>query len=51
VEIRYMLPLAEIIFDFFDQSSRGPRLRLAGLRADGEQQADLVKSTSAAGSR
>jgi GTP-binding protein LepA len=44
VEIRYMLPLAEIIFDFFDQlKSRTRGYASLDYEPDGEQQADLVK--------
>ncbi len=44
VEIRYTLPLAEIIFDFFDQlKSRTRGYASLDYEADGEQQADLVK--------
>ena len=44
-EIHYLLPLAEIIFDFFDQlKSRHARVRLARLRArGGTSQSDLVR--------
>ena len=44
VEIRYTLPLAEIIFDFFDQlKSRTRGYASLDYEPDGEQQADLVK--------
>src|SRR5205814_4690958 len=44
VEIRYTLPLAEIIFDFFDQlKSRTRAYASLDYEPDGEQQADLVK--------
>jgi GTP-binding protein LepA len=44
VEIRYTLPLAEIIFDFFDQlKSRTRGYASLDYEAAGEQQADLVK--------
>jgi GTP-binding protein LepA len=44
VEIRYTLPLAEIIFDFFDQlKSRTRGYASLDYDPDGEQQADLVK--------
>jgi GTP-binding protein LepA len=44
VEIRYMLPLAEIIFDFFDQlKSRTRGYASLDYEPDGEQQANLVK--------
>ena len=44
VEIRYTLPLAEIIFDFFDQlKSRTRGYGSLDYEPDGEQQADLVK--------
>ena len=44
VEIRYMLPLAEIIFDFFDQlKSRTRGYASLDYEPNGEQQADLVK--------
>jgi GTP-binding protein LepA len=44
VEIRYMLPFAEIIFDFFDQlKSRTRGYASLDYEPDGEQQADLVK--------
>src|ERR1700721_2664603 len=43
-EIRYTLPLAEIIFDFFDQlKSRTRRHASLDYEPAGEQQADLVK--------
>jgi len=44
VELRYTLPLAEIIFDFFDQlKSRTRGYASLDYEPDGEQQADLVK--------
>jgi GTP-binding protein LepA len=44
VEIRYALPLAEIIFDFFDQlKSRTRGYASLDYEPDGEQAADLVK--------
>jgi GTP-binding protein LepA len=44
VEIRYALPLAEIIFDFFDQlKSRTRGYASLDYEPDGEQQSDLVK--------
>jgi GTP-binding protein LepA len=44
VEIRYALPLAEIIFDFFDQlKSRTRGYASLDYEPDGEQQANLVK--------
>ncbi len=44
VEIRYVLPLAEIIFDFFDQlKSRTRGYASLDYEPDGEQQANLVK--------
>jgi GTP-binding protein LepA len=44
VEIRYMMPLAEIIFDFFDQlKSRTRGYASLDYEPDGEQQAKLVK--------
>jgi GTP-binding protein LepA len=44
VEIRYTLPLAEIIFDFFDNlKSRTRGYASLDYEADGEQQANLVK--------
>ncbi|HEY4615664.1 MAG TPA: translation elongation factor 4 [Citricoccus sp.] len=44
VEIRYWIPLAEIIFDFFDQlKSRTKGYASLEWKADGEQVADLVK--------
>ncbi|HWG00930.1 MAG TPA: translation elongation factor 4 [Trebonia sp.] len=44
VEIRYTMPLAEIIFDFFDQlKSRTRGYASLDYEADGEQQANLVK--------
>jgi GTP-binding protein LepA len=44
VEIRYMLPFAEIIFDFFDLlKSRTRGYASLDYEPDGEQQADLVK--------
>jgi GTP-binding protein LepA len=44
VEIRYTMPLAEIIFDFFDQlKSRTRGYASLDYEPDGEQQADLVK--------
>jgi GTP-binding protein LepA len=44
VEIRYTMPLAEIIFDFFDQlKSRTRGYASLDYEPDGEQQAKLVK--------
>ncbi|MDY6055444.1 translation elongation factor 4 [Micrococcus sp.] len=44
VEIRYWIPLAEIVFDFFDQlKSRTKGYASLDWKADGEQSADLVK--------
>ncbi len=44
VELRYTLPLAEIIFDFFDQLKSGTRgYASLDYEAAGEQVADLVK--------
>ncbi|WP_309079784.1 translation elongation factor 4 [Zhihengliuella sp.] len=44
VEMRYRLPLAEIVFDFFDQlKSRTRGYASLDWKADGEQTADLVK--------
>ncbi|MDI3331074.1 MAG: translation elongation factor 4 [Micrococcus sp.] len=44
VEIRYWIPLAEIIFDFFDQlKSRTKGYASLEWKADGDQVADLVK--------
>ena len=44
VEIRYRLPLAEIIFDFFDQlKSRTRGYASLDYEPDGEQEANLVK--------
>jgi GTP-binding protein LepA len=44
VELRYTLPLAEIIFDFFDQlKSRTRGYASLDYEPSGEQQADLVK--------
>jgi GTP-binding protein LepA len=44
VELRYTLPLAEIIFDFFDQlKSRTRGYASLDYEVAGEQQADLVK--------
>ncbi len=44
VELRYQLPLAEIIFDFFDQlKSRTRGYASLDYEPAGEQQADLVK--------
>jgi GTP-binding protein LepA len=44
VEIRYKMPLAEIIFDFFDQlKSRTRGYASLDYEPDGEQEADLVK--------
>ena len=44
VELRYTLPLAEIIFDFFDQlKSRTRGYASLDYEAAGEQEADLVK--------
>ncbi len=44
VEMRYMLPLAEIVFDFFDQlKSRTRGYASLDYEPDGEQVADLVR--------
>ncbi|MFN0284500.1 MAG: translation elongation factor 4 [Kineosporiaceae bacterium] len=44
VEMRYVLPLAEIVFDFFDQlKSRTRGYASLDYEADGDQAADLVK--------
>ena len=44
VEMRYTLPLAEIVFDFFDQlKSRTRGYASLDYEPDGEQSADLVK--------
>jgi GTP-binding protein LepA len=44
VEMRYTLPLAEIVFDFFDQlKSRTRGYASLDYEADGDQLADLVK--------
>src|SRR3712207_5991641 len=44
VEMRYTLPLAEIVFDFFDQlKSRTRGYASLDYEPDGDQQADLVK--------
>src|SRR5690348_17386321 len=44
VELRYTLPLAEIIYDFFDQlKSRTKGYASLDYEPSGEQQADLVK--------
>ncbi|GAB2548423.1 translation elongation factor 4 [Brachybacterium huguangmaarense] len=44
VELRYTLPLAEIVFDFFDQlKSRTKGYASLDYDVDGEQAADLVK--------
>ncbi len=44
VEIRYRLPLAEIVFDFFDQlKSRTKGYASLNWQATGDQSADLVK--------
>jgi len=44
VEMRYTLPLAEIVFDFFDQlKSRTRGYASLDYEADGDQDADLVK--------
>src|SRR6202008_4041007 len=44
VELRYTLPLAEIIFDFFDQLKSGTRgVASPYYEVAGEQEADLVK--------
>ncbi|KAB7744759.1 elongation factor 4 [Nostocoides sp. F2B08] len=44
VEMRYTLPLAEIVFDFFDQlKSRTRGYASLDYEADGDQTADLVK--------
>jgi GTP-binding protein LepA len=44
VELRYWMPLAEIVFDFFDQlKSKTRGYASLDWKADGEQAADLVK--------
>ena len=44
VEMRYRLPLAEIVFDFFDQlTSRTRGYASLDWKFDGEEEADLVK--------
>ncbi|WP_136090063.1 translation elongation factor 4 [Auritidibacter ignavus] len=44
VEIRYWIPLAEIVFDFFDQlKSRTKGYASLNWQRDGDQEADLVK--------
>ncbi|OMH26039.1 elongation factor 4 [Tersicoccus phoenicis] len=44
VELRYRLPLAEIVFDFFDQlKSRTRGYASLDWKADGDEAADLVK--------
>lgn len=44
VELRYRLPLAEIVFDFFDQlKSRTKGYASLDWKLDGEEEADLVK--------
>ena len=44
VEMRYRLPLAEIVFDFFDQlKSRTSGYASLDWKFDGEEEADLVK--------
>ncbi|WP_431695639.1 translation elongation factor 4 [Kocuria rhizophila] len=44
VELRYRLPLAEIVFDFFDQlKSKTRGYASLDWKADGEEAADLVK--------
>lgn len=44
VELRYRIPLAEIVFDFFDQlKSRTRGYASLDWKFDGEQEADLVK--------
>jgi GTP-binding protein LepA len=44
VEMRYTLPLAEIVFDFFDQlKSRTRGYASLDYEADGDQEAELVK--------
>ena len=44
VELRYWIPLAEIVFDFFDQlKSRTKGYASLDWKADGEQISDLVK--------
>ncbi len=44
VELRYRLPLAEIVFDFFDQlKSRTRGYASLDWKFDGEEEADLVK--------
>ena len=44
VELRYTLPLAEIVFDFFDElKSRTRGYASLDYEPDGEQASDLVK--------